>query len=81
MPKKHKSKSKYSHHNNTAINKTHVHIHLDKKATKKQDNKAHAAWTVEQMATTKKKTCMGPWHSVRLVLVKTHQVKIKRTME
>lgn len=39
MPKKHKSKSKYSHHNNTAINKTHVHIHLDKKATKKTKRK------------------------------------------
>jgi hypothetical protein len=48
MPKrksKKQSTKKYSkhhgHHNNTAINKTHIHIHLDKKATRNKSRKSN----------------------------------------
>ena len=40
MPKKHKSKSKHSHHSNIVINKTNGHIHLGKKTTKKTNQKS-----------------------------------------
>lgn len=41
MPKrKSKKHSKHhGHHNNTAINKTHIHIHMDKKATRNKSRK------------------------------------------